>query len=157
MVISCIHLICWRMKSVFYECHQGSDPHVINANPTDAAGWQGRWATTLRRVCGLYFINDATPTYRQHGTTLHWDANQIRNPNPQHFFLLLCIPLSLLRVCMLAKSTTMERGKPGCITTLGGYLHLVTIWKISHQFVLLFNRTRDNWMQLCVDRANNLI
>jgi hypothetical protein len=84
------------------------------------------------------------------------DANQISNSNPQHFFFVLfCIPLSFLRVCTLAKSTTTQTGKPGCVVALRGYpIRLAS--KILHQFLLLFKDKWDSWTQLCLDSSNNL-
>jgi hypothetical protein len=49
----------------------GPGPHVNNINPTGVARQQGRRVTTLRGVCGLYFIDEVTPTNQQHGVTPH--------------------------------------------------------------------------------------
>jgi hypothetical protein len=44
----------------------------------------------------------------------------IRNSNPQHFFC-QSIPLSFLRVCIMAKSAMIQTSKHGYITALRGY------------------------------------
>jgi hypothetical protein len=95
-------------------------PHINNINPTDTARRPGRRATTLRRVRDISSIDEVTQQTINTAQLYMRDANQIRNSNPQHFFLLLRIPLSFLRVCTLARSTTMQTGKLGCIAALEG-------------------------------------
>jgi hypothetical protein len=47
-----------------------------------------------------------------------WDANELRNSNRYHLFS--CIPLSLLKVCISAKSAMIQIGKPTYIVALRG-------------------------------------
>jgi hypothetical protein len=66
---------------------RGPDPHINNVDLTGVTEWQGRRATTLRRVPGIYSIDEIAQQTSNTAQVYMEEANQIRHFNPQHFSL----------------------------------------------------------------------
>jgi hypothetical protein len=67
-------------------------------------------------------------------------------------------PLSLLKVCISAKSTVIQTGNPHLYCDARGIPGLGKHPKLKnlHLFSLFSEGRRVNWRQLCLDRVNNL-
>jgi hypothetical protein len=57
----------------------------------------------------------------QRGVTVYGGRKSDKKLQFSAFLFSLRIPLSFFRVCAVAKSSTIQTGKPGYIAALGGY------------------------------------
>jgi hypothetical protein len=96
--------------------------HINNGKPTDVTGRRERRVTTLGRGQGLFSIGEAAPMGHQHGSTLYRGHKSDKKFQSSAFLFSLRIPLSFLRVCVVAKSSMIQTCKPGYIAALEGYL-----------------------------------
>jgi hypothetical protein len=115
----------------------GPVPHINNGKPTSATGWRERWAATPRNGWGLSSIGEAAQLHTG-------DANQIRNSNPQLLFFPYTFPLYFLRVCIVAKRSTIQTGKLAVSWHMGVSRIRLASKNLVHQIFISFAKEGRN-------------